>query len=71
MLNEHGVSQRKFPFPYKAMVSICSDLDETPSLESYLEISRFLNTDDATRFGNGVDLEVGNSIYFHMPEGQF
>lgn len=66
-----GVSLRDFPFPYRAMVSICSDLDETPSLESYLEISRFLNTTDVTQFGNGLDLEVGNTIYFHMPEGAF
>src|SRR5262249_51107102 len=32
---------------------------------------RFLNTTDPTSMGPGVDLEVGNSIYFLMPPGQY
>ena len=62
---------RDFPFPYKAMMTICSDLDETPDRARYFEIARFLNTDAETPAGKGVGLEVGNTIYFNMPNDQF
>lgn len=60
---------RRFPFPYRAMMAICSDLDLTPGAAVYLESMRYLNTREATAFGAGVGLEVGNSIYFDMPPG--
>ena len=60
---------RQYPFPYRAMLAVCSDLDLTPGAGVYLESMRFLNTTAETRFGRGVDLEVGNSIYFDMPAG--
>jgi hypothetical protein len=53
------------------MLAVCSDLDETPDAGVYLEIARFLNTRDMTAMGEGVGLEVGNSIYFDMPPGRF
>ncbi len=53
------------------MLALCSDLDETPHEGVYLEIARFLNTTEPTAMGLGVGLEVGNSIYFDMPPGQF
>jgi len=59
------------PYPYRAMVAICSDLDETPDRDVYLEIMRFLNTNESTSMGFGVGLEVGNTIYFDMPPDQF
>jgi len=59
------------PPPYKAMLAICSDLDETPDRQTYWEIARFLNTTQATSMGPGVGLEVGNTIYFDMPKDQF
>ncbi len=62
---------RKYPYPYHALLAICSDLDETPNEKIYFEILRYLNTDQQTLIGKGVDLEVGNTIYFHMPEDQF
>jgi hypothetical protein len=65
------VAQRPWPYPYRAALAVCSDLDETPTAEEYFEMVRFLNTSEATRFGRGVDLEVGNSIYFDMPPAQF
>jgi hypothetical protein len=65
------VALRSFPYPYRAMLAICSDLDETPDHETYWEIARYLNTGDATPMGPGVELEVGNSIYFDMPPHQF
>jgi hypothetical protein len=65
------VSLRKYPYPYKAMLSICSDLDETPNKEIYFETARYLNTSENTKLGDGVGLEVGNTLYFDMPEQNF
>lgn len=62
---------RKFPWPFRAMLAVSSDLDQTPDAHVYLEIARFLNTREATAMGEGVGLEVGNSIYFDMPSNQF
>jgi len=62
---------RRFPYPYKALVAICSDVDGTPDRDHYLNIARFLNTEDETPAGKGVGLEVGNTIYFDMPDSQF
>jgi len=65
------IQLRRYPFPYHAMLSVCSDLDETPDRHVYEWIARFCNTTDRTPMGDGVGLEVGNSIYFDMPAGQF
>jgi hypothetical protein len=68
---EVGISVRDLPYPFAAMLSICSDLDETPDAETYLSTSRYLNTKDRTAFGAGVGLEVGNTIYFYMKPADF
>lgn len=65
------VQLRAVPYPYRAMLAICSDLDETPDRQVYELIARFLNTTDTTPMGEGVGLEVGNTIYFDMPNDQF
>jgi hypothetical protein len=65
------VNLAKYPYPYRAMIAICSDLDETPDRRVYYEIVRFLNTTQNTAIGPGVGLEVGNSIFFLMPDDQF
>jgi hypothetical protein len=62
---------RRFPYPWRAMLAICSDLDETPDRQTYWEIMRYLNTCETTTMGPGIGLEVGNSIYFDMPALQF
>ena len=62
---------RRFPYPYEAALAICSDLDETPNRDVYYETAKFLNTTQMTPMGRGVGLEVGNTIYFDMPHGQF
>jgi len=62
---------RRLPYPYRAMLAICSDLDETPDRHVYHECMRYLNTTGSTSMGEGVGLEVGNSIYFDMPPDQF
>lgn len=53
------------------MLAICSDLDETPDSGAYISVARFLNTTSETPLGRGVGLEVGNTIYFDMPNDQF
>lgn len=65
------VSVRCLPFPYRAMLAICSDLDETQDRNVYFETMRYLNTTEKTSMGEGIGFEVGNSIYFDMPAGQF
>ena len=65
------VEPRDLPWPYKAMLALCSDLDETPGAETYLATSRYLNTTGRTPFGTGVGLEVGNTLYFYMDASQF
>jgi hypothetical protein len=69
--SDSGVQLRTVPYPYRAMVAICSDLDETPDRHVYGQIMRFLNTTGDTAMGPGVGLEVGNTIYFDMPSDQF
>ena len=56
---------RKFPYPYKAALAICSDIDETESIEEFLEMQEFLNTKRRTRYGTGLGLEIGNSFWFY------
>ncbi|MFX0195378.1 MAG: hypothetical protein ACFFCW_04575 [Candidatus Hodarchaeota archaeon] len=65
------VSLRKFPYPYKAALAICSDIDETRTTEEFLEIQRFLCTKNTTSMGEGVGLEIGNSFYFYDDENCF
>ena len=65
------VQLRQFPYPYRSMLAICSDLDGTPDKNVYMEIMRFLNTTETTTVGRGVGLEVGNSIHFRAIPQQF
>lgn len=68
---EGKVALRRFPYPYKAAIAICSDIDETETTEEFLEIQRFLNTKDTTSMGKGVGLEIGNSFYFYGRDSGF
>ena len=65
------VQIRQYPYPYRAMLAICSDLDCTVNGRVYWEIMRFLNTTENTAMGPGVGLEVGNTIYFCETPDQF
>ena len=66
-----NVQLRRFPYPYRCALAICSDLDGTPDRDVYLEIMRFLNTTETTAMGPGVGLEVGNSIHFRAKPQRF
>lgn len=61
------VALRKFPYPYKAAITICSDIDGTTTKEEFLEIQKFLNTKEETSMGEGVGLEIGNSFVMYAP----
>ena len=63
-----NVSLRKFPYPYKAMFAICSDLDHAVSLPAYLDFMQFLNTSRETVYGTGINLELSNSFWFYNAE---
>jgi len=65
------VERRPTPYPYRAMLAVCSDLDLTPDARTYHECLRFLNTSETTSMGQGLGLEVGNTIYFDMAPDQF
>lgn len=65
------VGLRKFPFPFKAALTICSDIDETRTTDEFLEIQRFLNTREQTGLGRGLGLEIGNSFYFYNRNREF
>jgi hypothetical protein len=65
------VKPRRFPYPYRALLAICSDLDETADADVFFQQMRFLNTRETTPMGPGVGLEIGNTIYFDMPANQF
>ncbi|GJM24575.1 MAG: hypothetical protein DHS20C16_09900 [Phycisphaerae bacterium] len=66
-----GVTMRHWPYPYRAMLAVCSDLDETPDRNTYWDTAEFLNTKRTTPMGEGLGLEVGNTIYFDMAADQF
>jgi len=70
-LQDREVVLRRFPYPFRAALAICSDIDETRTVEEFLEIQRFLNTKDITSMGEGVGLEIGNSFFFYDTANQF
>jgi hypothetical protein len=53
------------PYPYVAAMAICSDIDETESIDEFLDIQEFLNTNRQTVYGPGLGLEIGNSFWFY------
>ncbi len=68
---DERVELRPYPYPFRALLAICSDLDETPDARVYREIMCFLNTPGETFMGPGAGLEVGNTMYFDMERGNF
>ena len=62
------VNLRKFPYPFKAAVAICNDIDETTTVDEFLEIQKFLNTTRETSIGKGVGLEIGNSFWMYSAD---
>ncbi|MDY6914883.1 MAG: hypothetical protein SVM86_01025 [Candidatus Cloacimonadota bacterium] len=61
--NQQQVSLERFPYPYQAAFTICSDIDNTCTLEELTVIQEFLCTDKKTAIGNGLNLPLGNSFW--------
>lgn len=61
------IALRKFPYPYRAGLAISNDVDNTETLEEFMEIHKFLNTKEVTSMGMGVGLKVGNSFLPYEP----
>jgi len=56
------VSLRKFPYPYRAMLAICNDIDESSS-GYFLEIHNYLNGE--------LGLEIGDSFWLYDEDERF
>lgn len=63
------IELRTFPYPYKAMLAISNDIDNSPDLSVFLEMMDYLNSSKQTAFGNGLGLEIGNSFWFYNNTG--
>jgi hypothetical protein len=57
-----AVSLRKFPYPYKALIGIHSDIDSTKYTD-ITEIMRFLNSTITTGLGTGIGLPFTTSVF--------
>lgn len=63
-LEGNEVRVRDFPWPYRGMLSISSDIDlMTP--ERFVLLHRFLNTREATPWGKGLGLDIADSFWFY------
>lgn len=71
LLTNQEISIRRFPYPFRAMLAICSDLDSTPDGHVYFSMMKYLNTREKTAFGRGIGLEIGNTVYFDVSPPQF
>jgi hypothetical protein len=60
-----AVTQRRFPYPYKALLAISADVDSTYPWQ-FTRIHKFLNTltPAISDYGDGVGLDIGNSFFF-------
>jgi hypothetical protein len=58
-------AQRKFPFPYEAMLAISSDADLT-TLNEFETYHRFLNTREETPWGEGLGLDIADSTWMFV-----
>ncbi|MBN1154190.1 hypothetical protein JXB12_04645 [candidate division KSB1 bacterium] len=58
----------KFPYPYRAAVTICSDIDGT-SFENFMIIHEFLNSGKETVLGRGLNLPIGDSFWMYDMDG--
>lgn len=56
------IELRKFPFPYKSAFTICSDIDNTETVEEFIEIHNIINT---TNTDSGLGLNIGDSFWFY------
>jgi len=58
------VKLRKFPYPFRAAIAICNDCD-LMTRESFEKIHTFLNTSESTEFGDGLGLDIADSVFWY------
>ncbi len=58
---------RKFPYPYNAMLAICSDIDDA-TIDEFKNYHKFLNTKEQTPYGDGLGLDIGDSMWMYMAD---
>jgi hypothetical protein len=63
------VSLKPFPGPYRGMLSICSDIDQTTP-ERFVSLHRYFNTREMTPLGQGLGLDISDSFWFYSPQGK-
>ena len=56
------VQLRKFPYPYRAAFTICSDIDNTNTTEEFIKIHNILNGSDTD---SSLGLNIGDSFWFY------
>jgi hypothetical protein len=61
---EDKITLRKIPYPYKAALAICSDLDKMDR-EKFDQIHDFLSSNEPTSLGNGLGLEIADSFWMY------
>lgn len=59
---QQGVRIRLFPYPYRAALAVCSDIDDTTP-ELFTAVHRLLNSQEESEFGPGLGLEIADSLY--------
>lgn len=64
VLTNGSAPLRKFPYPYRAMLSITSDCDVTTT-ETFAQMHRFLNTFEQTKYGPGLGLDIADSFFMY------
>ncbi|RJP79162.1 MAG: hypothetical protein C4524_05805 [Candidatus Zixiibacteriota bacterium] len=58
------VGIRPFPYPYRAALAICNDLDNLRSFAEMKAVHDVLNGRGSTPCGPGLGMEVGDSLHF-------
>jgi hypothetical protein len=59
-----GVTLRRYPYPYRAALALSNDAEFlTP--RAFWDLHRFLNTNEETPLGPGLDLPVTDSAFMY------
>jgi len=64
------VALRDFPYPYRAMVALVNDCDNT-TLRAFERYHRFLNTREQTIYGTGLGLDISDSFFMYTTAADY
>lgn len=60
--SKNGVNLQPIPYPFKSAMAISSDIDDCPP-QLFERIHTYLNTEENTPEGMGLNLEIGDSLW--------